>query len=1011
VSARRKTIRIRTPTPRKIGPKSDSTRRNNAPLHQAKPSPTTTLPMEPSGFLTVGIGASAGGLEAMEAFFRHMPSDSGMAFVVLSHQHAGHVSLLPSLLSKCTAMPVIEAADGMQVRPNHVYMAPGGINLAILHGTLHIMEPPSQERVPLPIDYFLHSLATDQKQRAAGIILSGTGTDGTLGLRAIKAEFGLTIAQDPQSAQYQGMPRSAIGAGVVDVVQPADRMWEPLRSYSRSLAKPTWPTPERDDAQTLHKIFILLRDRTGNDFAHYKENTMQRRLERRMHMHQIENLKQYLRFLLANPTELDALFQDLLIGVTSFFRDPQAFETLQRKILPTLVEGKSDGATLRLWVAGCSTGEEVYSLAILLREYLTEKKLRLTVQIFASDIDNRAIETARAGLYPAGIARDLTPARLQRFFIKEDSHYRIKKEIRDLVVFATHNILTDAPFTKLDLVSCRNLLIYFDAEAQRKLLPLFHYALKPNGILLLGSSETIGETEHLFVSIDRKWKLFRRTAEPGTFPRLERFPGGLMKATAGAHEAAEASLVSARPASIPTLIQQLLASRFAPASVVVNARGEVLYIHGQTGAYLQPAPGPPTQQLIEMAREGLQHDLAAALHQATRTKRDIVCRNVRVKANGHLVLVNLTVKHITEPETLHGLFLVTFDPVQTDTLAVRKGGPTRISAPKNIGRPALIQELEFTKQRLHRTIEELQTSNEELKSTNEELQSTNEELQSTNEELETAKEELQSLNEELLAVNAELHGKLDALADAHDDLQNLLNSTEVATIFLDNELRIKRFTTEAKRVSSLMAIDVGRPLSDIVSKLVHDRMLEDARDVLKTLIIKEREVQAVDGHWFFMRILPYRTAKNTIDGLVLTFLDITKNKQAVEAIESARGMAADIVETVRSPLLVLDDQLRVILANQAFYRMFQIAPHETHQQFLYHLCNEAWNIPGLRSLLEEVLPKETSFQDFVVNKTFPKIGHRILALNGRRLEQDTARPGRILLAIEQMMEPSSKTGV
>ena len=487
MAAARKTPRRTAPA--KTGAKHKGAKRQpvKASLPPATPAPSTGLPSAPPGFLIVGIGASAGGLEAMEEFFRHMPPSSGMAFVVVSHQHAGHVSLLPSLLSKCTAMPVVEATDGMEVEANRVYMAPGGTNLAILHGTLHLMEPASQERVPLPIDYFFRSLAEDQKQRAVGIILSGTGSDGTVGLRAIKAESGMTIAQEPQSAKYQGMPRSAIAAGVVDVVKPASQMSEPLLAYARSLTRPTLPLPESDASQTLRKIFILLRDRTGNDFSLYKENTIHRRIERRMNVHQIENMRQYLRFVLANPHELDALFQELLIGVTSFFRDPQAFEVLAQKALPALVEGKPEGATLRLWVAGCSTGEEAYSLAILIREYLTQQKLRLTVQIFASDLDSRAIETARIGLYPIGIAGDIAPERLQRFFTKEDGSYRVKKEIRDLVVFATHNVLTDAPFTKLDLLSCRNLLIYLEAKAQQTLLPLFHYALKPHGILFLGS--------------------------------------------------------------------------------------------------------------------------------------------------------------------------------------------------------------------------------------------------------------------------------------------------------------------------------------------------------------------------------------------------------------------------------------------------------------------------------------------------------------------------------------------
>ncbi|HEX7092552.1 MAG TPA: chemotaxis protein CheB [Nitrospiraceae bacterium] len=994
---------------RKTGKRATATR--GAKNKRLTRQPVNVASAPSPGFLIVGIGASAGGLEAMEEFFRHMPPSSGMAFVVVSHQHAGHVSLLPSLLGRCTAMSVLMATDGMELEPNLVYLAPGGTNMAILHGTLHLMEPASQVRVPLPIDYFLRSLADDRKQRAIGVILSGTGTDGTLGLRAIKAESGMTIAQEPQSAKYQGMPRSAISAGVVDVILPANQMAEPLFAYAKNLTRPVLPLPEHDASQTLQKIFILLRDRTGNDFAAYKGNTILRRIERRMNVHQIQNLRQYHRFLLANPHELDALFQELLIGVTSFFRDPQAFEVLARKGLPSLVAGKPGGAALRVWVPGCSTGEEAYSLAIVLQEYLTQKKLRLTLQIFASDLDSRAIETARAGLYPVGIAGDLTPARLQRFFTKEDSNYRINKDIRDLVVFARHNVLTDAPFTKLDLLSCRNLLIYLDTKAQHKLLPLFQYALKPNGILLLGSSETIGEREQVFTVIDRKWKLFRRTSEPSVLPHLERFPSGFMQATTGPNAEAEIPLSPPRPISISTLIQQLLVSRYAPAAVVANARGEVVYIHGRTGAYLEPAPGPPTHHLIDMAREGLQHDLATALHQAAGKGDDVVRHDIPVKADGHVILVNLAVKKLAEPEALQGLLLVTFETVREDKTAVRKVAPARAAAPLKKGESRLMQDLEFTKQRLQRTIEELQTSNEELKSTNEELQSTNEELQSTNEELETAKEEMQSLNEELVTVNSELQGKLDALSDANDDLQNLMNSTEVATIFLDNHLHIKRFTSEAKRVSHLIPGDIGRPLSDIASKLTSEQLLEDAQDVLQTLVVKEREVQTTDGRWFVMRILPYRTAMNTIDGLVLTFHDITKLKQADQVVQAARAFAASIVETVREPLLVLDDQLRVVSANQCFYRTFHVTPREVEQQLLYHLCNGAWNISGLRLLLEEILPQQTSFQDFAVDQAFPHIGRKVLALNGRRLEQDLAQPGRILLAMEEVRGQEGKVEV
>lgn len=967
----------------------------------AKPTPAEVLVSEQPTVFYVGVGASAGGLDPMEDFFRHMPSDSGMVFVVVSHQHAGHVSHLPSLLGKCTAMPVAEVVDGMQALPNHVYLAPGGTNMAILHGVLHHMGPAARDRIPLPIDYFFRSLAEDQKQGAIGIILSGTGTDGTLGLRAIKAESGMTIAQDPQSATYQGMPSSAIAAGVIDVVQPSGQMSETLRAYAHNRLRPVTSLPDSDASKTLRKIYILLRDRTGNDFALYKESTIHRRIERRMNLHQMQDLKEYLRFAQANPSELDALFQELLIGVTSFFRDPQAFDSLL-KGLPALVEGNPEGSTLRVWVAGCSTGEEAYSLAMLLVECLTQRRLRLTVQIFASDLDDRAIQTARAGLYPIGIAEDVTSSRLQRFFIKEDGSYRVKKEIRDVVVFAKHNLLTDAPFTKLDLLSCRNVLIYLEATAQHNLVSLFDYALKPNGILFLGSSESIGGFESHFRAIDRKAKLFTRTDEPATYPALERFPREWIARTAEPIIGSE--LPVPRPHAVPMsdVIERLLLTHYAPAAVIVNDRGEVLYIHGHTGAFLEPAPGSPTHRLLDMAREGLRHELVIALHKAAGSDQETVRRGVRISANGGDLVVNIRVKKLAEPEAVRGLRLVTFEEPPKNEKRAGSGRPLHptVQPKKSAGR--LKQELEHTKQRLQQTIDDLQIANEESRSFNEELQSTNEELQSTNEELETTKEEMQSLNEELVTLNAELQGKLDALAEVNDDLHNLLNNTDVATIFLDHDLRVKRFTSEAKRVSNLIALDVGRPLSDIVSKLIYDHMMEDAQQVLQTLVMQEREVQSADGGWFLTRILPYRTAKNTIDGLVLTFVDISKLKETEQALLASRGFADSIVETVREPLLMLDDQLRVVTANQAFYRTFHVAPREVEQQLLYHLCSGAWGSFGLRALVEEILPMRTSFRDFVLDHTFPGMGRKVFVLNGRRLGQKGAQPGRILLAMEEV---------
>jgi two-component system, chemotaxis family, CheB/CheR fusion protein len=959
----------------------------------------------PRPFPVVGIGASAGGLEALEKFFAHVASDCGMAFVVVTHQHPGHTSLLPELLSKCTRLRVQVAVDGVAVEPGCIYMSPPEGYLAILNGTLHLMEPDEPGPLRLPIDYFFRSLAEDQKEKAIGIVLSGTGTDGTLGLKAIKGAAGMTMAQAPESAKYSGMPSSAIATGLVDYVLPTEQIPAQLGAYAQGPYLASAAAEARDEGrlpEPMQKINVLLRARSGHDFSAYKANTIRRRIERRINVHQLKGPQQYLRLLHENPHELDLLFRELLIGVTNFFRDPGAFEALAKAVLPGLLASRPDGAAVRVWAPGCSTGEEAYSLAILLREQMDRAKQQFTFQIFATDLDHKAVEAARSGLYPEGIARDVRPQRLARFFAKEEEGYRIKKDIREMVIFATQNVLKDPPFTRIDLLVCRNLLIYLQPEAQERVLSLFHYALKPGGVLFLGTSESVGSLRDHFTALDKKWRIFARKEPLGASTPPAQLAAVLPRHEAGPIGGGE-TVGRAPKLQLSVLLEKALLNRYAPACVIVNDRGDILYIHGRTGDYLEPAAGQPRLNILDMAREGLRMDLAAALRRAAGQGDPVVHEGVRVRSNGDFIAVRLVVLKLTEPESIRGLLLVAF---QTEPVAER-----RPPARKPAGRPAkgppgraveLEHELQYVKETLQSTVEELETSNEELKSTNEELQSTNEELQSANEELETSKEEMQSLNEELQTVNAQLQAKVDDLALTADDMLNLLNSTELATIFLDQDLHIKRFTPEATKLVKLIPADTGRPIADMAFNLRYDDLEADAAEVLRTLVFKEKEVQTKDGNWRQVRILPYRTTDNVIDGLVMTFANINRSKQAELAAHQARAYAESVVATVREPLLVLDADLRVVSANAAFYRHFALSPREVERQIIYQLNQGQWDIPVLRQLLEDILPRNSAFENFEVDHVFPGLGRKVLLLNARRLEQESGQPGMILLAIEEV---------
>lgn len=939
---------------------------------------------------TVGIGASAGGLEALEQFFEAMPADSGCAFVVVTHQPADHVSLLPELLSRHSKMEVELACDGMQVLPNHIYIRPPGKNLTMVKGCLKTTD--HHIEVHLPIDHFFRSLASDQQERAVCVVLSGTGTDGTLGLREIKGASGMAMAQDEGSAQYSGMPLSAVATGLVDYVLPPGRMPEQLLQYVRANHEEDVPGVMHEQLpRALEKIFVLLRNGTGHDFSGYKVETLRRRIERRIRVHLLEQPLEYVQFLETHPHELDLLFQELLIGVTSFFRDPEAFEALERA-LELLVRDRSEDMPLRIWVPGCSTGEEAYSIGILAAEIAARSSKGLGVQIFASDLDAESVEFARAGAYAEGIVADLGPARLERFFTRKGNRYHIKKEIREGVVFAVHNIIRDPPFTKLDLISCRNLLIYLKPEVQKRLIPMFHYALCPGGLLLLGTSESTGGFDRLFGEVDRKCRLYERQPVTSNTVRLalpiSRPPKTSMPAAASVEPVA---------LGVPDSVAKLLLARFAPPTVIANERGEIAYTHGQTGPYLELNVGEPRTNLFVMARGDLRYALPSAVRAAALNEGEALRKDVKlVSSTGEPQRVNLSVQRILDPEPIRGLFRVTFEPTSVPQPDVTHDSKRRSRHPSK--EADLEEELERSRVTLQESIEEFETSNQELKSANEELQSMNEELQSSNEELETSREELQSLNEELQTVNAEYQTKLEQLARAKDDMHNLLNSTDIATLFLDRELKIQSFTEQTRDVIRVIPSDIGRPVADFASRLRYHRLAEDARQVLATLVPHEVEVQTIEDKWRLLRMLPYRTSENVIDGVVVTFVDIDRVKRA-ELLATSREFAEGIVQTVREPLAVLDGHLRIVSANRAFLELFGLSGESPFEPCsLFDVGGDFFAHPRLRALLDEVVESGSAFQDFLMEHT---IGHtkRSILLNARRLEGEAVASGHILLAL------------
>lgn len=866
-------------------------------------------------FPIVGIGASAGGLEALELFFSNVPPETNMAFVIIQHLSPKHKSIMADILMKYTPMKVLPIKDNQEIKSNHVYLNPADKNVIILNRRLYLTEPTQTHGVNLPIDCFFRSLSEDQGEKAICIILSGTATDGTLGLKAVKGEGGMAMVQDPDSAQYAGMPSSAIATGLVDFIFPVEKIPAELVRY---VQHPYIERPERIETARqqfrnyVQKILALIRTSTGHDFSKYKQTTIRRRIERRMAVHQLENIERYATYLKRTSAEIEILFKDLLIGVTSFFRDAEAFEVLKTKIIPELIKNKQPEIPLRIWIAGCATGEEAYSIAMLFAEVMDKLKKQINIQIFASDIDNEALDFARMAVYPDSIAADVSPERLNRFFVKDEKTFRVKKQIREMIVFASQSLIKDPPFSRLDLVSCRNLLIYMEPVLQKKILPLFHYTLTSNGILFLGTSESIGEFSHLFSAINSKWKIFkhkeyiadRMVAYPRTpFYDVLPTPQDLKERR------------TPTVADIHNLAERIILDNYAPPCVLINEQYEILHFIGQTDKYLAPPTGKASFNIVKMAREGLRYKLSTALHSAVKQKKTILSEGLKIKDNNSFRSVDLVVRPLTESGFTQGFMLVMFEDK-----TIPEHGTKKKTAKKDVVDPSILsleKELHSTKEYLQTSNEELETSNEELKSTNEELQSVNEELQSTNEELETSKEELQSTNEELVTVNAELQKKVEELSKANNDISNLLASTHIGTIFLDIDLCVKRFTPPITKLFNLIQTDIGRPIGDITSNISLDNIAESAGEVLETLDRREVELQDKKGNWYSMRMMPYRTVENVIDGVVIAFVDIGHLKDTHKL-----NRLATVVRDSNDAITVQDFNGNILAWNQGAVQMY-----------------------------------------------------------------------------------------
>jgi two-component system CheB/CheR fusion protein len=906
-------------------------------------------------FPIVGIGGSAGSFSSFEKFFTNMPADSGMAFVVIMHLHPDHKGQLTDMIKRFTAMPVIEATDGLQVQQDHIYLIPPNKDMGIHNRKLLLLSPSRPNGYSQPIDYFLQSLADDQWNRAVGIIFSGMGSDGETGLRMIKEKLGIAMVQDPDTAQYNSMPLAAIGTNLIDFVLSPEEMPLKLIQYMNHpiLSEETTEQAKSaiQNANSIHKILMLLRSHTGHDFALYKKSTITRRIDRRIAFHQLPDYVHYVNYLRENPAEIDILFNELLIGVTKFFRDAPAFDSLKGK-LTHLVQEKNSSEPIRVWIAGCSTGEEAYSIAILLMECLdtlaTAKVPR--IQLFATDLDAEAIEHARSGSYHGNIVADITDERLERFFVKKDGGYTVKKDLREMIVFAQHNLIKDAPFTRLDLICCRNVMIYLTTELQRKIIPIFHYSLNPKGMMFMGPAETIGGFTEMFVNTDPKWKIFERKEGSVTVNKMIDFPFNVAKQPLGISRNEDIER-SYNKISVADAFNRILLENFTPASVLINEKGDILYSNGKTGRYLELPSGEAVMNIHKMAREELRYVIGNIIHQARTQKGVVIINDIKLREEGETRLVNLKAG-LLEDAGLQGMVIIFEDKGLSKP--TRRGTKTTDASRNNMVEE-MEKELVYTKQQLNSTIEQMETSLEELKSTNEELQSTNEELQSTNEESLTTKEEMQSLNEELMTINMQYQSKAEELTRLNNDMKNLLDSTEIGTIFLDHQLEILRYTPQVKKLFNLIPTDVGRPIIHVVSNFDYPSIETDIREVIDNLSIKEIELRTKNKDWYKVRIMPYRTLDNFISGAVLTFTLITHYKEMEHQLQALQKYTAGIIGTMDDAAVQIDGQLRIISVNPKFFAFMDMKARDLAGQPFLNIIQDRWKNNDVQNLLNQCL--------------------------------------------------------